>query len=281
MKRSLPTLLALALAAAACGGGDEATTATTVAPTEASSTTAAPTTEAPTTEAPTTTVAEVEEVSELSGVGTDYCNASMEAEVLNEAWNPTDPESTEITLTRTVELLSSVEPPAEIADTFFRFRDGYFELVDAAFDADYNMLAIPEDLPILNDPTMDQAADDLEDFDEFYCGAQDVENDIVIEEADGEAAGDIDELLDGADNDAMVELLQTEIGRKAFIDEMISDGSVDLSEAQATCMVDTLDGDLLAALLAAAEGAEPSDDDAFAFLAVLQDCDIPLSAFSG
>ncbi len=267
----LAILFALVFVVAACGGDDDddaadETTTTASADDGSDGGDETTTTEAETTttvEETTTTEAEPVDVDPNSGVGTDYCNASLRQDELVRDWVIGDPESTEQYFTEVLELAKSVDPPDEIAADFAVLIDNFEQIIPVLEDAGWNLLAVDENDPILNDPEANAASERIDAFDQAFCGDSGADDTPVID------TDDLESLLDDPE---LVEEFQASFGGA-------------LTEEQITCFVQNLEDDTFQALLQfGTDGGDVSDFDP----AVLQEvfgvfttCEIPLSAFGG
>lgn len=253
-------LFAFLLVAAACGGGDDDTAADDTAAATADETT---TTEAPTTE---TTAEETSTTAapagDGDGAGTDYCNASAEADRLIDEWDIGSPESTEQYFTEVLALIDSIDPPSEIADDFAILRQGFVDISAELEQVGWNILAVDSDNPVLNDPANEAASDRVEAFDLTYCG-----------DTDDSPSPD-----PGLDGDDLASLLEN-----PELQELMTEAGIQLTDEQTACLVENLDADLLESL-AGLLGEDPADLDPAVipvFLEILVTCEIPLTALGG
>jgi hypothetical protein len=259
-QKILAPLFALLLVTAACGSGDDETAADEPTTTQAASdeeTTA--TSEAP--EEETTTTAPAADV-DASGAGSDYCDASTEADRLIDAWSIGSPESTEQYFTEVLALIDSVDAPSEIADDFGILRQGFADIIGELEQVEWNILAIDEDNPILNDPATEAASDRVEAFDLSYCGPSD----------DDSAGPDL-----GLDGDDLASLFDN-----PEFQQFMTDADITLTDEQTACLAENLDAELLESL-AALLGEDLADIDPSSvtvFLDILVTCEIPLTAFA-
>ena len=251
-------LFALLLVAAACGSDDDiAADETTEAPTTESTVEETTTTEAP--EDETTTSAASGDAGE--GAGSDYCNASAEADRLIDDWDIGSPESTEQYFTEILALIDSVDPPSEIVDDFAVLRQGFVDLSAELERAGWNILALDQDNPILDDAATQAASDRIDAFDLVYCG--DSDDDSAAPNIDGD---DLASVLDNPE-----------------FQELMASAGVSLTDEQTACLVENLDADLLESLagLLGEDLATIDPQSVTVFLTILETCEIPLTAFAG
>ncbi len=149
---------AFSLVAAACGGGSDDTAADETTTTEATSTESSDeettTTEAVDEETTTTAAAD----GDAEGAGSAYCNASAESDRLIDDWDIGSPESTEQYFTEILDLIDSIDPPSEIAEDFAVLRQGFVDLSAELEAVGWNILAVDQDNPILDDPATEAQA---------------------------------------------------------------------------------------------------------------------------
>jgi hypothetical protein len=258
----LAPLFALMLIAAACGDGDDDTAAEETTTTEAAATESS--------EEETTTTEAVEEETTTTaaaggdgeGAGSAYCTASAEADRLIDDWIIGSPESTEQYFSEILELIDSVESPSEIADDFATLRQGFSDISSELEKVGWNILAIDEDNPILNDAATEAASDRIEAFDLAYCGDSDDETSSPDPGLDGD---DLASLFDNPE-----------------FQQLMTDAGITLTDEQAACLAENLDDDLLASLagLLGEDLADIDPQSVTVFLDILVTCEIPLTALA-
>lgn len=254
-------LLALLFVAAACGSGDDDDTAADeTTTTEAVSTSDEETTTTEAVEEETTTTAATG--GDAEGAGSSYCTASTEADRLIDDWDIGSPESTEQYFTEVLALIDSVDPPSEIADDFAVLRQGFADISAELENVGWNILALDQDNPILEDVATEAASDRVEAFDLSYCG-----------DADDSASP-----APGLDGDDLASLIDN-----PEFQELMTATGITLTDEQTACLVENLDADLLESL-AGLVGQDPADLDPSVlpvFLDILVTCEIPLTALGG
>ncbi len=212
-----------------------------------------------------------------------YCSLSHEADQLNAAFSDfADPVALEGFIGDLVGLLEQASPPPEVEGQFQILRTAYIdlqaELAASGFDS-----SVLTTSPILSDATVNGAITAVDEHDLALCGpAPAVETETETDDvAGGDAGGDtstdpFSEALASGDFTAMEEILRTEVGREAFIEGFIGT-SPGVTAEQAGCFLDNTDIAVLAEM-----SVNPDDLSAEAvsgFLATLETCEIPLSAF--
>ncbi len=207
-----------------------------------------------------------------------YCSLSHEADQLNAAFEDfDDPVALEGFFDGLVGLLQQATPPPEIENQFAVRRTAYVDLRTELQAASYDsgVLALS---PILSDATVNGAITAVQDHDLALCGPA-----PVIDGGGDEAAGGDDtptdpfsEAIASGDFSAMEEILNTEVGREAFIEGFIRT-SPGVSAEQAACFLDNTDITVLAEMSVNPDDLSP--EAVSGFLATLDTCDIPLSAF--
>lgn len=207
-----------------------------------------------------------------------YCALSHEADQLNAAFSSfDDPAALEGFITSLVGLLNRGTPPPVIEAQFVTLRTAYVDL-QTQLDASGYDAAVLTTSPILSDANVNAAIDAVAEHDLKLCGpAPGVEE---PEEPAGEPATATDpfaEAIATGDFTAMEEILSTEIGRSAFIEGFINT-SPGVTAEQAGCFLDSTDISVLAEM--SVNPDELSDAAVAEFLASLQACGIPLSAFA-
>ena len=255
-------LFAFLLVAAACGSGDDDSAAEDTTTTTEAATTETTAEETTTTEAEEETTTTAAPAGDVEGAGSEYCNASAEADRLIDQWEIGSPESTEQYFTEVLALIDSIDPPSEIADDFAILRQGFVDISAELEQVGWNILAVDSDNPVLNDPANEAASDRVEAFDLAYCG-----------DTDDTASPD-----PGLDGDDLASLLDN-----PELQELMTAAGIELTEEQTACLVENLDADLLESL-AGLMGEDPADLDPVVlpvFLEILVTCEIPLTALGG
>ena len=197
-----------------------------------------------------------------------YCALSSAADrLLDEFEAYDDPVETEVVFTQIQALADQGRDvaPLEIEEEFSIVADAWTDLVLflQASEWDYGAALEAAD-SLLSSPEVVAASDAVDAFDAATCPpADDVELSL----------GD-EPLIDPEDADAMLAILETEIGREAFIEGFIE--STNLTYEQAGCFLDTAPIESLVTMTS----QEASASDMVAFFDALETCDIPLSALS-
>ncbi len=208
-----------------------------------------------------------------------YCSLSHEADQLNAAFSDfDDPVALEGFIDDLVGLLQQASPPPEIERQFVVLRTAYVDLRTELQAGGYDSSVLVTS-PILSDATVNGAITAVEEHDLALCGPA-----PIIDDGGGDdtAAGDdaatdpFSEAIASGDFSAMEEILQTEVGRQAFIEGFIRT-SPGVSAEQAACFLDNTDIAVLAEM--SVNPDELSPEAVAGFLATLETCDIALSAF--
>ncbi len=210
-----------------------------------------------------------------------YCALSHEADQLNADFNSFgDPVALEAFFTSLVGLLNQGTPPPQIEAQFITLRTAYVDLQVQLSAAGYDA-AVLTTSPILSDANVNAAISVVEEHDLKLCGrapgvaAPEPE---PAEPADQTAGSDpFAEAIASGDFTAMEEILSTEIGRNAFIEGFVNT-SPGVTAEQAGCFLDNTDMGVLAEM--SVDPGDLSDAAVAEFIASLQACDIPLSAFN-
>ncbi len=207
-----------------------------------------------------------------------YCSLSHEADQLNAAFNDfDDPVALEGFIDALVGLLQQATPPPEIGSQFAVLRTAYVDLRTVLQAGDYDSSVLASS-PILSDATVNAAITSVQDHDLALCGPAAVIDGGGVEAAGGDdtATDPFSEAIASGDFSAMEEILNTEVGRAAFIEGFIRT-SPGVSAEQAACFLDNTDIAILAEMSVNPDDLSP--EAVSGFLATLDTCDIPLSAF--
>lgn len=216
----------------------------------------------------------------------EYCSLSQQADALNASFDSfDDPVALENFFTDLTGLLNAAVPPPEIQAQFVTLRQAYVDLDAQLAAAQYDAVVLSTS-PILSDANVNAAITAVDDHDLELCGPS--PSDAPAEEAGGdsgtddggdtgdEAANPFAEALATGDFTAMEEVLGTEVGRQAFIEGLTST-SPGVTEEQAGCILDNSDIATLAEM--SLDPQNLSDEAVASFLATLEVCEVPLSAF--
>jgi len=217
-----------------------------------------------------------------------YGALGHEADLINARFTAfDDPVQLEEFFTSLTGLLNEATPPPAVADEFVRFRTAYVDL-QAQLEAGAYSIAVLQQTPILSDANVNAAITAVDAHDLELCGeAPGLE--AAREEAAGATGDDSTDGSTGLDADnpfaealatgdftAIEALLATDVGREAFIEGFI--GNADgVTPEQGSCFLDNTDISVLAEM--SVDPSNLSDDAVTQFLAALDACDIPLSAF--
>ena len=209
-----------------------------------------------------------------------YCALSHEADQLNasfEAFN--DPAALEGFIGDLVGLLTEATPPPEVQAQFTTLRTAYVDLQTQLAASGYDA-AVLTTSPILSDANVNAAITAVDQHDLALCGeAPGLETaEQAVDGTDsGDAATDpFAEALATGDFSAMEQVLATDVGRQAFIEGM-TETSPGVTAEQAGCILDNSDIAVLAEMSMTPDAL--SDEAVAAFLATLETCGVPLSAF--
>ena len=220
-----------------------------------------------------------------------YCSMSHEADDLNAAFTDfDDPAALEGFFGELTDLLNEATPPPEIAAQFETLRRAYVDL-DAELAAGNYDAAVLGSSPILSDANVNAAIAAVDQHDLALCGPSPSDQaeeaageDELAEEGtgdggDGTAEGSTDpfeEALATGDFSALEAVLGTEAGRQAFI-EGLTGASPNVTAEQAGCFLDNSEMFVLAEM--SVDPSNLSEEAETSFLATLETCEIPLSAF--
>lgn len=216
-----------------------------------------------------------------------YCALSHEADQLNADFKSfDDPAALEGFITSLVGLLNQGTPPPQIEAQFLTLRTAYIDLQTQLAASGYDATVLATS-PILSDANVNAAISVVEEHDLKLCGpapgvaAPEPEPEPEpepTESGDLTAGSDLfSEAIATGDFTAVEEILSTEIGRNAFIEGFIGT-SPGVTAEQAGCFLDNTDITVLAEM--SVNPADLSDAAVAEFIAGLQACDIPLSAFT-
>lgn len=267
-RAGLACVLTLALVLASCGAVEDAL--------GQSDDTTEVAEEAATTTAPTTTAVPVFEADA-------YCALSHEADVINSEFSAfDDPALLETFFTSLNGLLGQAVPPPEVEAQFVTLRTAYVDL-QAQLQAGAYSIDVLQASPILSDANVNAAITAVDEHDLALCGVA-PGLDVPVEEAAPEAEPEpetgsdnpFSAALASGDFTAVETLLNSEAGREAFIEGFVST-SPGITAEQAGCFLDNSDIQLLAEM--SVDPGNLSDEAVAGFLAALDACDIPLSAF--
>lgn len=212
-----------------------------------------------------------------------YCTLSHQADVINAEFDAfDDPEQLETFITSLTGLLGQAVPPPEIEAEFTRFRTAYVDL-QAQLEVGAYGIEVLQASPILSDANVNAAITAVDAHDLALCGvapgleapAEEAAPEPEAAEPDGSQNPFSDALASG-DFSAVEALLNSDAGREAFIEGFVST-SPGITPEQAGCFLDNSDIAVLAEM-----SVDPDNLSAEAvegFLAALDACDIPLSAF--
>lgn len=224
--------------------------------------------------APATTAAPVFDADE-------YCSLTHEADQVNAAFEAfDDPVALEEFFTSLNGLLGQATPPPSIEAEFVTFRTAYADL-QAQLQAGGYGIEVLQASPILSDANVNAAIAAVDAHDLELCGVAPgleppVEEAAPELEPEGAAANPFSDALASGDFTAVETLLNSDVGREAFIEGFVST-SPGITPEQAGCFLDNSDIQVLAEM--SVDPDNLSDDAVEGFLAALDACDIPLSAF--
>ncbi len=215
-----------------------------------------------------------------------YCSLSHEADQINADFTAfDDPAQLEGFFTSLTDLLNQAVPPPEITTEFTTFRTAYVDL-QAQLEAGAYSLEALQASPILSDANVNAAITAVDAHDLALCGAAPglappVEEaapdpDAVEPDAGGDNENPFSDALASGDFTAVEALLNSETGRAAFIEGFVST-SPRITPEQAGCFLDSSNIQLLAEM--SVDPGNLSDEAVQDFLAALDTCEIPLSAF--
>lgn len=271
-QRRYAWLLAGALVLGACGSSDDEVSTTEAVAEDASGTDTTDDT-SDTTEAPEV---EQDEGESASGADSEFCRLTAEQDDMAEVFAAfDDPEAFEEFARSSTELIDDARRavPDEIADDFAVLADAQVALFELAADNDYDFMTIIDEADVLMETLEVEAAEDrVSAYIADACGIDD-----LGEESSGDADSSIMPLMSDEELAMFEELLQTEVGRRAFAEGMTE--NTDITVEQALCLVDN--GDVMGLVML---GLDPDSIDGAVMstlLATLDECGIPLAAISG
>lgn len=212
-----------------------------------------------------------------------YCALSHRADVINAEFTAfDDPALLEGFFTSLTGLLNQAVAPPEIEPQFTTFRTAYVDL-QAQLEAGAYSIEVLQASPILSDANVNAAITAVDEHDLALCGvAPGLPEEAAPEPEPAEtdpgvgASNPFSAALASGDFTAVEELLGTEVGRQAFIEGFVNTSPA-ITEEQAGCFLDNSDIEVLAAM--SVDPDNLSDEAVQSFLATLETCDIPLSAF--
>jgi len=262
-RAALACVLTLALVLASCGAVEDALGDGASDP-EATETT----------DAPTTTAAPVFDADA-------YCSLTHEADQINAAFDAfDDPAALEEFFTSLNGLFGQATPPPSIEAEFVAFRTAYVDL-QAQLQAGAYSIDVLQASPILSDANVNAAISAVDAHDLELCGIapgldQPVEEAAPEPAAAGGSANPFSEALASGDFTAVETLLNSDVGREAFIEGFVAT-SPGITPEQAGCFLDNSNIQVLAEM--SVDPDNLSDEAVEGFLAALDACSIPLSAF--
>ncbi len=280
MKKTLGAGLALSLLASACGGGDEAVDSPVDAQVETTLGGAAE----PELET-TTTVLEVVDEGDIDLYCALWVTSENEGDGFFSSPESDDPSNVEAFIADQTAYLDQgiAAAPEEIKGDLILQRDGIVRIGEILEANGWSLVDSIDEMatdPEVNSAAADEASDRLDAFNEENCEAfalqaeEDAAANETLDESTDDTTDSPDDDIQASEAETLEGLLQTDAGRAAFIGE-ITAGS-DVTEEQAGCLVDNLDADMLVAMN---DLDDINSDGAQAFLALLDTCGIPLSAF--
>lgn len=213
-----------------------------------------------------------------------YCALTHEADVVNADFDAfDDPVQLEGFFTSLTGLLNQATPPPEIVAEFTTFRTAYIDL-QAQLEAGAYSIDVLQASPILSDVNVNAAITAVDAHDLALCGvapgleaASDAPDKAAPDDSDAEPSDNpFAEALATDDFSAVESLLKTETGRAAFIEGFLGTAP-GLTAEQAGCFLDNSNIQVLAEM--SVEPDNLSDEAVQGFIAALDACDIPLSAF--
>jgi len=260
--RLLAAALVLVVFAAACGSSED-TSSDTGADTGSADTGSADTSAAD------TSAADVEVDNTSASVDANvaaFCAGAAEQDARQDAFNDFDPVAVqEFVRTSGSAMLDAIEiAPAEIADDMQVLADGLEQFYNVLKDNDWDIFAASAELDAIDEsPEQVAASDAVDAWRAENCGTPLPSDEPAV----ADNSDSIDDVL--STPEGISTILGSEAGREMFITGMTEDGS--LTVEQATCLVDSLDADGLAALIG---DVEPTAELMVAVLEIMSSCGI-------
>ncbi len=261
--RLLAAALVLVVFAAACGSSNDTSADTGSADTGSADTGSADTSAAD------TSAADVNVDNTSASVDANvaaFCAGAAEQDARQDAFNDFDPVAVqEFVRTSGSAMLDAIEiAPAEIADDMQVLADGLEQFYNVLKDHDWDIFAASAELDAIDESPEQLAASDAVDaWRAENCGTP-----LPSDEPDvADNSGSIDDVL--STPEGISTILGSEAGREMFITGMTQDGSMTVE--QATCLVDSIDADGLAALIG---DAQPTAESMVTVLEIMSTCGI-------